>query len=248
LNDSNTATLPHPAYISFKRYFSLGQAQALIAGCMGYDLSKTHAADAMRHQLLDRESTLSTILRRNGLYDGALKVLVKLESLPVEKLIHFQRLLATVTALPPSEVFGNGDLPSVHVLRRFGLAPPVGRPIWGLVYLQLANAHYEEIVLQHEPGAMGSTTSSLEQLAQEVMSKYCELADGTASSWDPVFRACYDLAVTANSRFLRVIEEEGGRVRHLPIPVEALRSDVEDGSLRGLVIPGVNAPPPSGAS
>lgn len=231
---------------SFTYDFSLAEVQAITAGAMGFDIARQHLADILQPQLTNPNSTLSIVLRRERLWVDAERLLNKLESLPPQKLKAFQETIARVLSMQPSEIFGTGILPSPHVLRAVGLAAPTGAPAWAYCPIVIEGGMYvHEVVLYRDPGNLKAPDTTIEKLAQAAVERVRELRDGASTHPDDFLAAlCYGLTLASGERYLRVHEDVEGRVGISPIPVADLRHDLMDGSLRGLVLPGVNAPPP----
>ncbi|MHA6297908.1 hypothetical protein [Devosia sp. CAU 1758] len=244
----NDKTLPAAPHYNIKREFSLAEVQVIVAGVLGTDTSERHIADSLRPQLENPNSTLSLVKARAGLEVDNTRLLAKIEALAPGKLRALQEAVGRVLALGPSEIFGGGDLPSVHVLRRFDLAPPVAARASAFVVVQLEGGrHVHEIVLHDVLESPGFPQTSVGDAANALVQRVHEARQGKTPTKDTLMRMlALALVLASGHENLRVFEDMDGTVTVFQVPLEALRSDVADRSLRNLVLPGVNAPAGTG--
>ncbi len=243
MNDSTSLSL-------FCHRFSPGEMQVVVAGSLGHDLASIHLADALLPQLQDKNSALRAIIMSSGLKINTDKLLKKLEMLSVKELLLLQRAVASASnALHanPEAIFGPISLPCLSVLRVAGLVSPTDKPAYGLIIVSFDDEGYrEEIVLRHASKIENCDLSGVgimeraERVVELVSSARADI-DGAAAE---LMEECYGLASASGLRLARV-NVRAGKVSLTEIPVIDLQRDIRDQSLKGLVLQGVNAPPPS---
>jgi hypothetical protein len=238
-------------FYNFAYVFALTEMQVIIAGAMGHDLTQQHLADILKPQLSDKQSALSLALARKGLRLDEDRLLSKLENLDPQKLRAFQETIERVAGTDPFKLFEEGDvLPSIHVLRSLGLAAPTGKPSWAYVVILIEDGRYiHEVVLHEHAENLSVPDVSVEKLSQAAVERVRELRDDGHPESDTFLGAlCCAMVVNSGEHYLRVSEDAEGKITVTKIPDTHLRGDIADGSLRRLVLPGVNAPAHSGRS
>ncbi|TXN22863.1 hypothetical protein [Methylobacterium sp. WL9] len=146
--------------------------------------------------------------------------------------------------LPVPFLVGPNGLFSQQALQATGLAPLAENLDCGLVIVRLAELDVLELPVRHDAGQIGLARDhdlidvciGLRDYAKAV------LLDGDESGDEIGYRmACY-LLKKSGRQHLRVEEDKFGNVALLNISLEALRSDILDGSMRKILLAGVNAP------
>jgi hypothetical protein len=137
------------------------------------------------------------------------------------------------------EMMASNGLPSISTLARLGLVEPArGKIAWGWVCYRTMSAIHEYTLYNQErmPLIESRTKDELTaELVRLVKASPSPVDDETIT--DCLYRI---VKVTGWRRCLLVADDCGVKVTE--IPVKDLLSDIYDGSLKGLVLAGVNAP------
>ena len=224
--------------------FSPCEMQVTVAGAMGHDLAENHLGDILAPQLLDQGSALRRVMRFTELTVDADVLRDKLNALAPEALAILQsRIVAMFNECSPVELFANGYLPAIDMLRVAGLVAPVGKAAWGLciVMIEGENPLIYEIALS-DPRGLPEPPETADRIAEALafaVRRWIERADaGTART---ILDLAHCLARSTGERYLRVHQNDSATLL-VDIPIEALRGDAALGEFDGLALEGVNAP------
>lgn len=231
---------------------SAGEIQAVVALAMGHPINSAQLPYLVE-QGLKKEAVL-TLIREKKLKVQPARLVEKLRALTPQQLDILASGVEKVLSLELSELFGEGVVPSIHVLRREGLIVPSGSPAWGYCVVSVfsdENAKYtdvyHEVILRHDPAEHKMETSfSVDEITATLvdMVKLDRQSGGsTQRIADLTYSCCLHVAKTTGLRHFRVEEARDGKPAGLfPIPPEDLLWDMQRRDLRNLALAGINAP------
>jgi hypothetical protein len=204
---------------------------------MGYEIDPMSFTDLIRKGVAATSGIVPVIIKK---YHIKVDYLVtKLQGLAPDLKQVLVKGLGEWQNLDVTEMMASNGLPSISTLARLGLVEPAkGEVAWGWFCYRNLSAIYEYAL--YNPERMPTTESrTTDELAAELV----RLVEASPSPMDDetitdcVYRI---MKVTGWRRCLLVADDRGVKVTD--IPVKDLLHDHYDGSLKGLVLAGVNAP------
>jgi hypothetical protein len=222
---------------AIRRRFRPAEMMLLASSAMGRKIDPVGFAEQVRRDFASG-GIFAMIVKK---YDIKAEYLVsKLASTPAEMMEVLATQLDEWQRLDIGEMMASNHLPSISTLQRLGLIEPdKGDVAWGWFCFRNRCLAIYEYALHHPermPPTESRTTDDLAaELVRLVEASLSPLDDETIT--DCVYRI---VKVTGWRRCLVVADDRGVRVTE--ISVKALLRDRYEGTLKGVVLAGVNAP------
>jgi len=235
----------------FRDQFSGGEAQVLIAACMGYDLSKLSLTEVLDLQLKDRDSTLQKLIHRDKVDVDVRKLLKKIDGLDGAMHDYLREVIPKIFRTNILRcVFPEGGtlLPSIHLLGAIGLTRPRNKVYWGYVAVVLADGRGWEIAIHRDPEQLDRPESTVEDYAATMVEMTRLAVDGHRDDIGNLIALCaMQIARLTGYRYLNV-REGSDRIDIVELTAETMLGSLSDGSLVDVSFEGVDAPLPNVAT
>ena len=219
-----------------RRRFKPAEMMLLAGSAMGRKVDPVGFAEQVRRDVAASSGVFPMIIKKYRI--NAEYLVTKLQATSPELMEVLLARLGDWQQLDVDEMMAENGLPSVSTLSRLGLVEPAGVAAWGLVCLRHASAIYEFVLNRPERMRLAESRT-----ADAVAADLIQLVEAAPSPLDDetVLDCVYRLVkVTGLRRCLVVADDRSVRVTE--IPVKDLLQDLYQGSLKGVVLAGVNAP------
>jgi hypothetical protein len=229
-----------------QRDFSSSEMQVIFAAL--HDQAEESGSLADRCEATMDNFMIAEIVKRYRVDTEALRR--KLRDLSPAAQFALDDGVAQFRRYPFDEKLGLNGFPSLAMLRRLGFVRTQGPAAWGYCTVA-AGEVFSEFILRVNVFSAGYPQPSepIEDLARAfvalVRAQHAQMkseGDRYAFDDDAGFVFAYKIALATGWRRFRVIERDSGGVEVVEMKREALMHDLHDGSLRDLVLEGVNAP------
>jgi hypothetical protein len=222
---------------AIRRRFCSGEMILLAGSAMGRAIDPSSFALQVRKDVAAPTGVFPMMIKRFGI--NADNLLKKLQATPPELMEVLLAQLGKWLRLDIDEMMASNGLPSISTLQRLGLIEPdKGEVAWGWFCFRNGLSVYEFVL--HHPERMPDTeTRTTYELAAELV----WLIDASPSPaddtmvWDCVYRI---VKASGWRRCLVAVDDHSVKVAEIPI-ADLLQGRYE-GTLKGVVLAGVNAP------
>jgi hypothetical protein len=220
-----------------RRRFMPNEMMLLAGLSMGHAIDRVSFTDLIRKGVAATSGIVPVIIKKYDIKENYL--VTKLQGMAPDLMQVLVKRLGEWQGLDIDEMMASNGLPSIDSLARLGLVEPAkGKIAWGWFCYRNLSAIYEYALYNPErmPPTESRTTDELAaELVRLVEASPSPMDDETIT--DCVYRI---MKVTGWRRCLLVADNRGVKVTD--IPVKDFLRDRYEGSLKGLVLAGVNAP------